>query len=62
MQCRCIPIYFHPLLSPNLSESDPLLACCNIVLRYLCYRKSGHMGWRYLMYTLGGITLFIFFL
>ena len=53
--------------SPDFTVTDPdgslALPSCNIVAPgEPCCRKADNMGWRYLMFTLGSITLGIFFL
>ncbi|KAH7088812.1 major facilitator superfamily domain-containing protein [Paraphoma chrysanthemicola] len=49
--------------SPNFSEGDLALPSCNAVQSgEACCTKESNMGWRYLLFTLGAITLFVFFL
>ena len=48
-----IPFHSCPEGSPPCSQVAPGKACCT---------KSSNYGWRYLMFTLGAITMFIFFL
>lgn len=47
--------------SPNFSEENPLPSCHNVASGVACCTKASNMGWRYLMYTLGAITLTVFF-
>lgn len=49
--------------SPNFSEDNPLPSCNSASLApgQACCTKASNMGWRYLMFTLGGITLAVFF-
>ncbi|KAM5359825.1 hypothetical protein ACJZ2D_014167 [Fusarium nematophilum] len=54
-----IPIYS---CSPDFSEPNPLPSCSNVEPGTSCCSRSSNMGWRYLLFTLGAITLFIFFL
>ncbi|KAH7161887.1 major facilitator superfamily domain-containing protein [Dactylonectria macrodidyma] len=46
--------------SPNFSESEPLPSCNNADPGARRCSRSSDMGWRYLLFALGGITLFIF--
>ena len=49
--------------SPNFSEGDSALPSCHAVSAgEACCTKESNMGWRYLLFTLGGITLVVFFL
>ncbi|KAF2027678.1 MFS general substrate transporter [Setomelanomma holmii] len=49
--------------SPNFSEGELALPSCNVVRTgEACCTKESNMGWRYLLFTLGAITLFVFFL
>ncbi|ORY16955.1 major facilitator superfamily domain-containing protein [Clohesyomyces aquaticus] len=48
--------------SPNFSEADPLPACSKVQAGEACCRKADNMGWRYLLFTLGAITLLVFIL
>lgn len=49
--------------SPNFSEGDLALPSCNAVRSgEACCTKESNMGWRYLLFTLGAVTLFVFFL
>jgi MFS family permease len=47
---------------PDFSTADPLPSCRNVPDGTPCCSKSQNMGYRYLLYTLGAITLFVFFL
>jgi MFS family permease len=63
--CSLIAYGFIPNYSctPNFSEGDLALPSCNLVsVGEACCTKDSNMGWRYLLFTLGGITLFVFFL
>ncbi|KAK5708748.1 hypothetical protein LTR17_020402 [Elasticomyces elasticus] len=48
--------------SPNFSESDPLPSCNLVAAGEACCTRASNMGWRYLMFTLGAITLGVFLL
>ncbi|KAF2143608.1 uncharacterized protein K452DRAFT_267822 [Aplosporella prunicola CBS 121167] len=60
--CSAIAYGFIPTYScsPNFSEANPLPSCRNVPAGEACCRKSDNMGWRYLMFTLGAITLTTF--
>lgn len=62
--CSVIAYGFIPnySCSPNFSESNPLPSCNKVAAGEACCTKASNMGWRYLLFTLGGLTLFIFFL
>jgi MFS family permease len=63
--CSVIAYGFIPnySCSPNFSEGDAALPSCNnVAAGEACCRKQDNMGWRYLLFTLGGITLLVFFL
>lgn len=62
--CSAIAYGFIPnySCSPNFSESDSLKACSAVAAGQPCCTKGSNMGWRYLLYTLGSITLLVFFL
>jgi MFS family permease len=62
--CSAIAYGFIPnySCSPNFSESNPLPSCHLVAAGEACCTKNSNMGWRYLLFTLGGITLVIFFL
>ncbi|EGP82662.1 unnamed protein product [Zymoseptoria tritici ST99CH_1A5] len=45
---------------PNFSEADPLPSCKTVADGTPCCSKADNMGWRYLMFTLGAITLVVF--
>ncbi|KAM0490449.1 hypothetical protein ACHAP8_011552 [Fusarium lateritium] len=62
--CSAIAFGFIPVYacSPNFSEPDPLISCNNASAGQSCCSKGDNMGWRYLLFTIGGITLFIFIL
>lgn len=60
--CSIIAYGFIPNFScsPNFSEGNPLPACSAVMLGESCCTKAENMGWRYLLYTLGGVTLAAF--
>jgi MFS family permease len=62
--CSAIAYGFIPKYScsPNFSEANPLPSCRLVSAGEACCTKSSNMGWRYLMFTLGAITLGIFIL
>ncbi|KAF2866319.1 major facilitator superfamily domain-containing protein [Massariosphaeria phaeospora] len=62
--CSVIAYGFIPnhSCSPNFSESSPLKACNRVGAGEQCCLKGDNMGWRYLLFTLGAITLFVFFM
>lgn len=62
--CSAIAYGFIPeySCSPNFSEANPLPSCNNVGPGTECCTKASNMGWRYLLFTLGGITLLVFFL
>lgn len=46
---------------PNFSESNPLPSCNSVSAGEACCTRASNMGWRYLMFTIGAITLGVFF-
>ncbi|KAM0793041.1 hypothetical protein ACM66B_000530 [Microbotryomycetes sp. NB124-2] len=48
-------------LVPRYSCAAGLEACSAVAAGEACCRRADNMGWRYLMFTLGAITLFCFF-
>lgn len=63
--CSAIAYGFIPKYScePNFSFGKSALPSCNAVSPgERCCTKASNMGWRYTLFTLGAITLFIFFL
>jgi MFS family permease len=49
--------------SPNFSEGDRALPACSMsALGEACCTRDSNMGWRYLLFTLGGITIVVFIL
>lgn len=48
--------------SPNFSEANPAPSCHNVAAGTPCCTRASNMGWRYLMFTLGAITLGVFLL
>lgn len=47
--------------SPNFSEPNPLESCRTAPSGTPCCSRDDNKGWRYLLFTLGAITLTIFF-
>ncbi|RBR16873.1 uncharacterized protein FIESC28_06788 [Fusarium coffeatum] len=62
--CSAIAFGFIPVYacSPNFSEPNPLISCNNASAGQNCCSKGDNMGWRYLLFTIGGITLLVFIL
>ncbi|EEU41145.1 uncharacterized protein NECHADRAFT_46366 [Fusarium vanettenii 77-13-4] len=62
--CSAIAFGFIPVYScsPNFSEAEPLPSCNDNVTQTPCCSRADNMGWRYLLFTLGAITLSIFIL
>nr|POE96501.1 putative mfs-type transporter pb1e7.08c [Quercus suber] len=62
--CSAIAYGFIPnySCSPNFSEANPLPSCHGAAAGVQCCTRASNMGWRYLMFTLGAITLGIFIL
>lgn len=64
--CSAIAFGFIPTMScsPNFSEPNPLKSCNDPTLATgaPCCGRENNMGWRYLLFTLGAITLAVFFL
>ncbi|UJO25349.1 MFS siderochrome iron transporter 1 [Fulvia fulva] len=63
--CCIIAYGFIPTYScePNFTQGDRALPSCkNVPSGQACCTRSSNMGWRYLMFTIGGITLAVFFL
>jgi len=60
--CSAVAFGFIPnySCSPNFSEADPLTSCRNSSPGQECCGKSNNMGWRYLLFTIGAITLAVF--
>lgn len=62
--CSAIAFGFIPTMScsPNFSEANPLPSCNTpgLATGEACCGRSNNMGWRYLLFTLGGITLAVF--
>ncbi|KAK4547243.1 hypothetical protein LTR36_000898 [Oleoguttula mirabilis] len=48
--------------SPNFSEANSLPACSTVAAGTACCTRASNMGWRYLMFTLGAVTLGVFIL
>ncbi|KZT28573.1 MFS general substrate transporter [Neolentinus lepideus HHB14362 ss-1] len=49
-------------LIPSFSCGASLLSCLQVASGISCCSKRSNMGWRYSVYTLGGLTLLCFFL
>jgi MFS family permease len=47
---------------PRFSCAAELVSCNNVSASEACCTKAENYGWRYLLYSLGAITLFVFFL
>ena len=45
----------------DAANGDPLKSCRLVSDEQLCCTKASNYGWRYLFFTLGGITLLVFF-
>ncbi|KAI1267466.1 MFS general substrate transporter [Xylariaceae sp. FL1019] len=64
--CSAIAFGFIPYksCSPNFSEPNPLPSCfaADLAPGAECCSRGSNMGWRYFLFTLGGITLLVFFL
>jgi len=62
--CSAIAYGFIPTYScsPNFSESDPLPSCRTAAAGAPCCTRASNMGWRYLMFTIGALTLGVFIL
>lgn len=62
--CSAIAFGFIPVYScsPNFSEAGSLPSCDNVSQGEECCSRENNMGWRYLCFTLGAVTIFIFFL
>lgn len=59
--CSAIAFGFIPVYacSPNFAE-EGALPSCNLDDSVECCSRGQNMGWRYLLFTIGGITLFVF--
>ncbi|KAJ4346069.1 hypothetical protein N0V95_005744 [Ascochyta clinopodiicola] len=62
--CSVMAYGFIPVhsCSPNFSEAGPLPSCKNVDIDVSCCKKGDNVGWRYLLYTLGALTLLVFVL
>ncbi|KAF3352408.1 Actin cytoskeleton-regulatory complex protein END3 [Verticillium dahliae VDG1] len=62
--CSAIAFGFIPVYScsPNFSQQDPLPSCRNVADGEECCSRGSNMGWRYLLFTIGAITLSVFIL
>lgn len=61
--CSAIAYGFIPKYGcqPDFTRPNALKSCKLVPAGTPCCSKADNMGWRYLLYTLGGITLFVFF-
>ena len=46
--------------SPSFNTDNPLESCNNVPAGQRCCSRAENMGWRYLMFTLGAVTLAVF--
>ncbi|KAI0416427.1 hypothetical protein F5X98DRAFT_375770 [Xylaria grammica] len=64
--CSAIVFGFIPTrsCSTSFSKLNPLPSCSKTGLEpgVPCCSRESNMGWRYFLYTLGGLTLLVFFL
>ncbi|EMD00945.1 hypothetical protein BAUCODRAFT_29324 [Baudoinia panamericana UAMH 10762] len=62
--CAAIAYGFIPnySCSPNFSEANPAPPCNHVAAGQPCCTRASNMGWRYLMFTLGALTLGVFIL
>jgi hypothetical protein len=62
--CSAIAFGFIPVYacSPNFSEPDALQSCKLPNAGANCCSRGDNMGWRYLLFTIGAITLLVFVL
>ncbi|TDZ68290.1 MFS siderochrome iron transporter 1 [Colletotrichum trifolii] len=62
--CSAIAFGFIPVYScsPNFAEQGSLPSCIGADPGVACCARADNQGWRYLLFTLGGITLFVFIL
>ncbi|KAM0246019.1 hypothetical protein ACHAP5_004990 [Fusarium lateritium] len=62
--CSAIAFGFIPVYacSPNFSEPDAAQSCRLPDAGANCCRRGDNMGWRYLLFTIGAITLLVFVL
>ena len=62
--CSALAYGFIPTYSckPDFTAPDALPSCRLVPAGTPCCTKEMNMGWRYLLYTLGAITLAVFFL
>lgn len=62
--CSAIAFGFIPTMScsPNFSEADPLPSChaAGLAEGEACCGRDNNKGWRYLLFTLGAVTLAVF--
>lgn len=60
--CSALAFAFIPTMScsPNFSEAEPLPSCNNAADGEACCGRDNNKGWRYLLFTLGGLTLAVF--
>ncbi|KAF2682178.1 MFS general substrate transporter [Lentithecium fluviatile CBS 122367] len=57
-----IGLVVYSAIAPNFSEAGPLAACNAVAGGERCCAEADNMGWRYLLYTLGSVTLCVSFL
>lgn len=62
--CSALAFAFIPSYScsPNFAEPTALQSCRTSAPGETCCSRSDNMGWRYLLFTLGALTLFVFFM
>ncbi|KAM0336346.1 hypothetical protein ACHAPQ_004278 [Fusarium lateritium] len=62
--CSAIAFGFIPVYacSPNFSEPDAAKSCRLLDAGANCCSRGDNMGWRYLLFTIGAITLLVFVL
>ncbi|KAM0737830.1 hypothetical protein ACQRIT_007834 [Beauveria bassiana] len=48
--------------SPNFSEANPLPSCRGVAAGTACCARNANQGWRYLLFTTGGLSLVVFVL
>lgn len=64
--CAALAYAFIPTYSctPNFTSANPLISCNDpsVGPGEACCGRANNMGWRYLLFTIGGITLAVFIL
>ncbi|PPJ51965.1 hypothetical protein CBER1_10089 [Cercospora berteroae] len=48
--------------SPDFSRADALPSCKNVAEGVACCSSAQNMGWRYVLYTIGGVNVLVFIL